>query len=144
MSYLTWIPGKTALGTEACAEASFTAFQPLSYRVCRHPLSTTWTVSLFDSKGTQILSSKGHTSEAAGRAAAEEHYRRQISDLSCDIGRVAAILDDTPPVIPVPLDQDIPDHLDWYIEQLNQTIDALRNRIRDAKVELGNDRAPSS
>lgn len=63
-------------------------------------------------------------------------FHEQLNDLTFSLMDVAGILDDSLPEIVEPNGADIPDHLDGYIGQLNEAIDVLQERIRDARNQL--------
>lgn len=63
-------------------------------------------------------------------------FYEQLNELTFSLDEVAAILDDSIPEFVEPNGADIPDHLDGYIRNLNDAIDTLQERIRDAKHEL--------
>ncbi len=63
-------------------------------------------------------------------------FHEKLNDLTFDLVDVASILDDSLPEIIEPNGADIPDHLDGYIGQLNDAIDVLQERIRDAREQL--------
>ena len=67
---------------------------------------------------------------------AERTFYDQFNNLSFVLQDVADILDDSLPEIVEPNGADIPDHLDGYIGQLNEAIDALQERIKDARAQL--------
>lgn len=66
----------------------------------------------------------------------QKPFHEQLNDLTFSLADVASILDDSLPEIVEPNGADIPDHLDGYIGQLNDAIDVLQGRIRDAKEQL--------
>jgi len=67
---------------------------------------------------------------------AAKTFHDQFNDLSFVLQDVADILDDSLPDIVEPNGSDIPDHLDGYIGQLNEAIDVLQERIKDARAQL--------
>lgn len=67
---------------------------------------------------------------------AAKTFYNQFQDLSFLLQDVADMLDDTLPEIFEPNGADIPDHLDGYIGQLNEAIDVLQGRIKDARSQL--------
>ena len=64
-------------------------------------------------------------------------FHDQLNDLTFSLQDVADMLDDSlPEGIVEPNGADIPDHLEGYIDQLNDAIDVLQERIRDARDQL--------
>lgn len=63
-------------------------------------------------------------------------FSENLNDITFQMDEVASILDDTILEFVEPNGADIPDHLDDYISNLNDAIDTLQERIRDAKHEL--------
>lgn len=63
-------------------------------------------------------------------------FHDNFNDLSFQLQEVADMLDDSLPEIVEPNGADIPDHLDGYIGQLNEAIDTLQERIKDARSQL--------
>ena len=63
-------------------------------------------------------------------------FHEQLNDLTFSLRDVASILDDGLPEITEPNGADIPDHLEGYIGQLNEAIDVLQERIRDARAQM--------
>lgn len=63
-------------------------------------------------------------------------FHEQLNDLTFSLDEVASILDDQLPEIVEPNGADIPAHLVGYISQLNDAIEVLQDRIRDARKQL--------